>query len=45
MSADKQITSDDLFKIAASLTLVGDSLALLSIEKASEESAIEISAE
>ncbi|OMF22535.1 hypothetical protein BK133_26215 [Paenibacillus sp. FSL H8-0548] len=39
MSADKQISSDDLLKLAASLTLVGDALALLAVEKAVEESA------
>ncbi|WP_141503642.1 hypothetical protein [Paenibacillus luteus] len=37
MSADKQITSDDLFKLSASLSLVGYSLALLALEKADED--------
>lgn len=37
MSADKQITSDDLFKLSASLSLVGYSLALLALERADED--------
>lgn len=39
MSADNKITSDDLLKLAASLSIVGYSLALLAVEKAGEESA------
>ncbi len=37
MSVNKQITADDLAKIAATLQLIGDGLALLALEKADEE--------
>jgi hypothetical protein len=45
MSADKQITSDDLFKLSASLSLVGYSLALLALERADEDGESEGAAE
>ena len=37
MSVNKQITSDDLAKIAATLNLIGDGLALLALEKAARK--------
>ena len=37
MSVNKQITADDLAKIAATLQILGDGLALLALEKADEE--------
>ncbi|SFE20479.1 hypothetical protein SAMN04487969_101630 [Paenibacillus algorifonticola] len=38
MVDEQKITSDDLFKISASLSLIGDGLALLALKKAEEES-------
>ncbi|WP_155973149.1 hypothetical protein [Paenibacillus sp. Leaf72] len=38
MANEQKITSDDLFKISASLSLIGDGLALLALKKAEEES-------
>ncbi|WP_338556298.1 hypothetical protein [Paenibacillus sp. KS-LC4] len=38
MAHEQKITSDDLFKISASLSLIGDGLALLALKKAEAES-------